>query len=157
MARRRPNDSRAAAAPAPPRRPGASAARPRPAAQVVGQGKAILGYTVVGHVALLLLAEKVRVSATLPGHHEVRTATTTRWHRITLQVGSRGGRRPPAGRPRPAGRRRRRRRQHAAWPARALTPSRAARRAPGPHSSLTRTPRARAASRRRWSAASKRS
>jgi hypothetical protein len=56
-------------------------------AQIVGQGKAILGYTVVGHVALLLLAEKVRVSATLPGNHDVKTAITTRWHRIALQVG----------------------------------------------------------------------
>lgn len=55
--------------------------------QVVGQGKAILGYTIVGHVALLLLAEKTRISATLPGGHDVKTVTTTRWHRITLQVG----------------------------------------------------------------------
>ncbi len=57
-----------------------------PSLQVVGQGKAILGYTIVGHVALLLLAEKIRVSATLPGGHEVKTVTTTRWHRMTLLV-----------------------------------------------------------------------
>jgi len=53
--------------------------------EVVGTGKHILGYIVIGSTGLLLLAEKVRVSATLPGHHEVKTVAASKWHRIPLQ------------------------------------------------------------------------
>ncbi|KAF8060490.1 SAC9 [Scenedesmus sp. PABB004] len=53
--------------------------------EVLGHGKAVLGYSVLGPVALLLLAEAVRVSAVLPGGHEVKTVTQSRWHRIALQ------------------------------------------------------------------------
>lgn len=44
----------------------------------------MLGYVVVGSTALLLLAEKVRVSATLPGNHEVKAISVSKWHKITL-------------------------------------------------------------------------
>jgi len=56
------------------------------ALQVVGSGKHVLGYVVVGPMGLLLLVEKTRVSATLPGNHQVKTLVTTRWHKIPLQV-----------------------------------------------------------------------
>jgi hypothetical protein len=49
-------------------------------------GKVVLGYVVLGPVALLLFAELVRVSATLPGGHEIKTVSQTKWHRIQLQV-----------------------------------------------------------------------
>lgn len=55
--------------------------------QVLAHAKYVLGYVVLGPVALLLLAEAVRVSATLPGGHEIKTVTQSRWHRINLQVG----------------------------------------------------------------------
>ena len=54
--------------------------------QVVGAGKYVLGYVVIGPLGLLLLADKVRVSATLPGRHQVKTVVTSRWIRIPLQV-----------------------------------------------------------------------
>jgi hypothetical protein len=54
--------------------------------QVLAHGKALLGYTVLGPVALLLLAEAVRVSGVLPGGHEIKTVTQSKWHRINLQV-----------------------------------------------------------------------
>lgn len=53
--------------------------------QVVGLAEHVLGYVTIGATGLLLLAEKVR-SATLPGHHSVKTVTLSRWHRIPLQV-----------------------------------------------------------------------
>ncbi|KAF5842707.1 SacI homology domain-containing protein [Dunaliella salina] len=37
-------------------------------------------------MGLLLLAEKTRVSATLPGNHQIKTLVTTRWHKIPLQL-----------------------------------------------------------------------
>jgi hypothetical protein len=54
--------------------------------QVLAHGKALLGYTVLGPVALLLVAEAVRVSGVLPGGHLIKTVTQSRWHRINLQV-----------------------------------------------------------------------
>jgi hypothetical protein len=54
--------------------------------QVLGHGKALLGYTVLGPVALLLVAEAVRVSGVLPGGHQIKTVTQSKWHRINLQV-----------------------------------------------------------------------
>ena len=54
--------------------------------QVVGTGKHVLGYVVIGPMGLLLLAEKTRVSATLPGNHQVKTIVTSHWHKIPLQV-----------------------------------------------------------------------
>jgi hypothetical protein len=54
--------------------------------QVLAHGKAVLGFTVLGPVALLLLAEAVRVSGVLPGGHEIKTVTQSKWHRINLQV-----------------------------------------------------------------------
>jgi hypothetical protein len=56
------------------------------ALQVLAHGKALLGYTVLGPVALLLVAEAVRVSGVLPGGHLIKTVTQSRWHRINLQV-----------------------------------------------------------------------
>lgn len=53
---------------------------------MLAHGKAVLGYAVLGPVALLLVAEAVRVSAVLPGGHQVKTVTQSRWHRINLQV-----------------------------------------------------------------------
>lgn len=58
------------------------------AVQVLAHGKALLGYTVLGPVALLLVAEAVRVSGVLPGGHLIKTVTQSRWHRINLQVRS---------------------------------------------------------------------
>eukprot|EP00878_Enallax_costatus_P030322 GHUV01033006.1.p1 GENE.GHUV01033006.1~~GHUV01033006.1.p1 ORF type:complete len:414 (+),score=91.02 GHUV01033006.1:1544-2785(+) len=55
------------------------------AMQVLTHAKYVLGYVVLGPVALLLLAEAVRVSGTLPGGHEIKTVTQSKWHRITLQ------------------------------------------------------------------------
>lgn len=54
---------------------------------MLAHGKAVLGYVVFGPVALLLFAESVRVSAVLPGGHEIKTVTQTSWQRINLQVG----------------------------------------------------------------------
>jgi hypothetical protein len=54
--------------------------------QVLSTGKHVLGYVVIGPTGLLLLAEKVRVSATLPGNHQVKTLVTSKWHKIPLQV-----------------------------------------------------------------------
>ncbi len=48
-----------------------SAARLLRRAQIVGSGKHVLGYVVIGHTGLLLLVEKARVAATLPGNHHV--------------------------------------------------------------------------------------
>ncbi|KAF6264364.1 hypothetical protein COO60DRAFT_1698391 [Scenedesmus sp. NREL 46B-D3] len=53
--------------------------------EVLAHGKAVLGYAVLGPVALLLLAEAVRVSGALPGGHEIKTVTQSKWHRINLQ------------------------------------------------------------------------
>lgn len=58
--------------------------------QVLAHGKALLGYTVLGPVALLLVAESVRVSGVLPGGHLIKTVTQSKWHRINLQVCDRG-------------------------------------------------------------------
>jgi hypothetical protein len=55
--------------------------------ELLAQGKVVLGYVVLGPVGLLLIAELVRVSATLPGGHEVKTVAQSKWHRIPLQVG----------------------------------------------------------------------
>ena len=52
----------------------------------------MLGYVVVGSTALLLIAEKVRVSAVLPGNHQVKTVTVSKWLKIGLQVRRAGGR-----------------------------------------------------------------
>lgn len=54
--------------------------------QVLAHAKYVLGYVVLGPVALLLLADAVRVSGTLPGGHEIKTVTQSKWHRINLQV-----------------------------------------------------------------------
>lgn len=54
----------------------------------------MLGYVVIGPMGLLLLAEKTRVSATLPGNHQVKTIVTSRWHKIPLQVRIECGRVP---------------------------------------------------------------
>lgn len=54
--------------------------------ELLASGKVVLGYLVLGPVGLLLIAELVRVSATLPGGHEIKTVSQTRWHRILLQV-----------------------------------------------------------------------
>ncbi len=64
---------------------------------MVASAKHVLGYVVVGSTGLLLLAERVRVAATLPGHHEVKTVVTSRWLKIPLAAqvrgsGARGGR-----------------------------------------------------------------
>jgi hypothetical protein len=58
----------------------------RARSQVLAHGKAVLGYTVLGPVALLLLVEAVRVSGVLPGGHQIKTVTQSKWHKITLQV-----------------------------------------------------------------------
>ena len=55
--------------------------------QIVAMGKNVLGYVVVGSTALLLIAEKLRVSTVLPGGHEVKTVVASKWLRIPLQVG----------------------------------------------------------------------
>lgn len=54
--------------------------------EVVASGKAVLGYVVVGPWALLLLVERTRVSVTLPGGHEIKTVTASKWQRIPLQT-----------------------------------------------------------------------
>lgn len=54
--------------------------------QVVGAGKHVLGYVVLGTTGLLLLAEKVRVSALLPGNHAVKSVAVSKWYRVPLQV-----------------------------------------------------------------------
>ncbi|KXZ46422.1 hypothetical protein GPECTOR_43g858 [Gonium pectorale] len=54
--------------------------------QVLATAPYILGYVVVGPWGLLLVAEKFRVSATLPGNHEVKTVTKTQWHKIPLLI-----------------------------------------------------------------------
>lgn len=54
--------------------------------QIVAHAKSVLGYTVLGPVALLLVAEAVRVSAVLPGGHVIKTVAQSRWHKINLQV-----------------------------------------------------------------------
>jgi hypothetical protein len=54
--------------------------------QILASGKHVLGYVVIAHVGLLLLAEKVRVSAVLPGNHQVKTVVTSKWAKIPLQV-----------------------------------------------------------------------
>ena len=59
--------------------------------QVVATGKHVLGYVVVGSTALLLIAEKIRVSAVLPGNHQVKTVTVSKWLKIGLQVRRAGG------------------------------------------------------------------
>ena len=56
--------------------------------KVLAAGKYLLGYVVLGTTGLVLLAEKVRVSAVLPGNHEVKTVTTSKWIKIPLQVRS---------------------------------------------------------------------
>lgn len=52
--------------------------------QVVAIAKHVLGYIVVGTTGLLLVAEKVKTTAILPGGHEVKTVITSKWHRIPL-------------------------------------------------------------------------
>lgn len=52
--------------------------------EVLGTGKHVLGYVVIGSTALLLLAEKVRVSASLPGNHEIKAVSVSKWHKISL-------------------------------------------------------------------------
>ncbi|KAL6757783.1 SacI homology domain-containing protein [Haematococcus lacustris] len=54
--------------------------------EVVATGKHVLGYVVIGPTGHLLLAESVRVSATLPGNHQVKAVTTSRWHKVALQL-----------------------------------------------------------------------
>jgi hypothetical protein len=46
----------------------------------------VLGYVVLGPVGLLLLADSLRVAGLLPGGHEIKTVTQSRWYRISLQV-----------------------------------------------------------------------
>jgi hypothetical protein len=65
--------------------------------ELLAQGKVPLGYVVLGPVGLLLIAELVRVSATLPGGHEVKTIAQSRWHRIPLQVRARAAAAPARG------------------------------------------------------------
>lgn len=60
--------------------------RPCFALQTVGRGKHVLGYVVIGPTGLLLLAERTRVSATLPGNHQVKAVVTSKWYKIPLQV-----------------------------------------------------------------------
>lgn len=62
--------------------------------QVLAVAKNVLGYFVVNSVACLLLAHSVRTTAVLPGGHEVKTVSTTRWHKLPLQVGAVLCRRP---------------------------------------------------------------
>jgi hypothetical protein len=67
-------------------RPHASPFSAPPPTQVVTHGKAVLGYVVLGPVGLLLLADSLRVAGLLPGGHEIKTVTQSRWYRINLQV-----------------------------------------------------------------------
>jgi hypothetical protein len=57
----------------------------RGAVAVVARGAAALGFAVLGNAALLLLADALRTSATLPGGHEVRTVASSRWVRLPLR------------------------------------------------------------------------
>lgn len=54
--------------------------------QIVGRGQQVLGYVVLGPTGLLLVAEKLRVSASLPGNHQVKSVVTSRWYKIPLQA-----------------------------------------------------------------------
>lgn len=54
--------------------------------QVLATAPYILGYVVIGPWGLLLVAEKFRVSASLPGNHEVKTVTKSHWIKIPLQL-----------------------------------------------------------------------
>ncbi|PNH12209.1 Polyphosphoinositide phosphatase [Tetrabaena socialis] len=54
--------------------------------QTLASAPYILGYVVIGPWGLLLVAEKFRVSAVLPGNHEVKTVTKTQWLKIPLQI-----------------------------------------------------------------------
>lgn len=56
--------------------------------QVLAYGKNILGYVVVGTAGLLLLAERLRTSAVMPGGHEVKTVTASKWHKLPLPAHS---------------------------------------------------------------------
>lgn len=69
--------------------------------ELLAQGKAALGYAVLGPVGLLLLAESVRVSGVLPGGHELKTVVQSRWHRVALQVRTRARRGGSVVAPRP--------------------------------------------------------
>ena len=54
--------------------------------QVVERGAAILGYALLGHMALLVMAVRVRTAATLPGGHAVRCVTDSKWISIPCKV-----------------------------------------------------------------------
>ncbi|GFR51195.1 hypothetical protein Agub_g13542 [Astrephomene gubernaculifera] len=54
--------------------------------QTLAAAPYILGYVVIGPWGLLLVAEKFRVSAVLPGNHEVKTVTKSHWLKIPLQT-----------------------------------------------------------------------
>ncbi|EFJ45105.1 hypothetical protein VOLCADRAFT_94600 [Volvox carteri f. nagariensis] len=54
--------------------------------QILVSAPYILGYVVIGQWGLLLVAEKFRVSAILPGTHEVKTVTKSHWLKIPLQI-----------------------------------------------------------------------
>ncbi|GLC42427.1 hypothetical protein PLESTB_001097500 [Pleodorina starrii] len=54
--------------------------------QILASAPYILGYAVIGPWGLLLVAEKFRVSAVLPGNHEVKTVTKSHWLKIPLQI-----------------------------------------------------------------------
>eukprot|EP00798_Chlamydomonas_sp_ICE-L_P004470 gene4470-14628_t len=49
------------------------------------EGQNVLGYVVIGSTALILLADKLRVSCVLPGYHEVKTVVASKWLKIPLQ------------------------------------------------------------------------
>eukprot|EP00210_Caulerpa_lentillifera_P002977 g2842.t1 len=53
--------------------------------EVVGSGVAVLGYIVIGRTGLLLIAEKTKVTATLPGPVTINTISVSKWFQISLQ------------------------------------------------------------------------
>ena len=48
----------------------------------------MLGYAPVGNRGLVLLATRVKTVVTLPGSHEVRLVTNSKWASIPLEVGT---------------------------------------------------------------------
>eukprot|EP00210_Caulerpa_lentillifera_P003458 g3300.t1 len=54
--------------------------------QIEGSGVAVLGYVVIGYTGLLLLVEKARISAVLPGPVTIKTISNSKWFRIPFQA-----------------------------------------------------------------------
>ena len=46
----------------------------------------MLGYVLLGHVALLVMATRVRQAAVLPGGHVVRCVTDSKWIPLSVKV-----------------------------------------------------------------------